>query len=124
MEEIKALFFDIWEIPWDGIVAGSGTIVYDQNKEIYKNHSFSKKTLQKIFAIAQENDIAMYVCGEEAYFTKWNTFTQWLKKTYLTIPINFVNYMPALMKLVLSKRDFTTAIFFQNPLINAVASMN
>ena len=94
---------NIWEIPWDGIVAGSGTIVYDQNKEIYKNHSFSKKTLQKIFAIAQENDIAMYVCGEEAYFT---------------------NYMPALMKLVLSKRDFTTAIFFQNPLINAVASMN
>lgn len=73
---------NIWNIPWDGIVAGSGTIVYDQNKEIYKNHSFSKKTLQKIFAIAQENDIAMYVCGEEAYFTKWNTFTQWLKKTY------------------------------------------
>ena len=27
---------NIWEIPWDGIVAGSGTIVYDQNKEIYK----------------------------------------------------------------------------------------
>ena len=70
---------NIWEIPWDGIVAGSGTIVYDQNKEIYKNHSFSKKTLQKIFAIAQENDIAMYVCGEEAYFTKWNTYTQWLR---------------------------------------------
>lgn len=40
---------NIWDIPWDGIVAGSGTIVYDQNKEIYKNHSFFKKDLTKDF---------------------------------------------------------------------------
>lgn len=34
---------NIWDIQWDGIVAGKGTLVYDENKNIYKDNSLSKK---------------------------------------------------------------------------------
>lgn len=73
---------NIWDIHWDGIVAGSGTLIYDENKTIYKDHSLSKETLKQIFQLAKDNNIAVYTCGKESFFTNWNSLTQWLQKTY------------------------------------------
>ena len=73
---------NIWDIQWDGIVAGSGTMIYDKNMNVLKNHTLPKNTLAKIFQIAKENNIAMYTCGKESFFTEWNDLTKWLKETY------------------------------------------
>lgn len=73
---------NIWDIDWDGIVAGSGTMIYDEKKKIYKNHTLSKEILKQVFQIANEHNIAVYTCGEESFFTKWNELTKWLKDTY------------------------------------------
>lgn len=73
---------NIWDVSWNGIIAGSGTMVYDENRSIYKNHTFPKEVQKKIFQIAKDNDIAMYTCGKESFFTDWNELTKWLKETY------------------------------------------
>lgn len=73
---------NVWNIHWDGIVAGSGTMIYDEKREVFKDHMLSKDTLRKIFQIANDYDIAIYTCGDQSFFTKWNDLTKWLKSTY------------------------------------------
>ena len=73
---------NIWDIRWDSIVAGSGTSIYNENISIYKDHSLPQETLKQIFQLAKENNISIYTCGKESFFTKWNELVQWLKESY------------------------------------------
>ncbi len=73
---------NIFEIEWDGIVASSGTKLYDGQCHLLKEHSLPLSVQESIFHIADQNQIAIYTCGNESYFTKESDIISWFKDTY------------------------------------------
>lgn len=73
---------NIFDVEWDAFVAGSGTKLFDQDLNLYKDHSLDINLQKELFKIASDHNIAVYTCGEESYFTEMNEYAKWLKETY------------------------------------------
>lgn len=69
-------------VKWDGFVCTAGQEVYDQNVQLIHEETHEKETMKEIFRIAEENDIAMYAIGEDAFFTKHNAYMERFREMF------------------------------------------
>lgn len=56
-------------IEWDGFIGSAGSTVYDKNFNKIQNFGFSEEELDKIFTIAREKEICLYVNGGTSFLT-------------------------------------------------------
>lgn len=61
---------DLFQIQWDGFIGSAGNVVYDSHFHKIAQQGFTFEELQKIFSIARQKGITLYVNGDSVFLTK------------------------------------------------------
>lgn len=64
----KVPVFD--DIAWDGFIGGGGNFVYDAQMQCIWKNTFLDEDMQRVFAIAKEQRLPIYVTGDEIFLTQ------------------------------------------------------
>ena len=79
---------NIFDIEWDGIIGANGMDILDGQQNMIIDNSFTKDQLQSFFDIGKDNNIPMYVAGEDIFFTGMNdTVIEFIKHYGLKNPV-------------------------------------
>ena len=83
------------DIEWDGFIGSSGSTVYDKNLHKIQNYGFTEEELNKIFSIAKEKRICLYVNGGVPFCTMEDPLAmQILRKFHVQIPSEIRDWKP------------------------------
>lgn len=115
----------LMEIPWDGIVSGTGMMVYDGQGRLICDRGFPQNTLEQIVSTAKNASLPVYMAGEEVIMTEDSDLVEpFLNKYNVTVDAvrPWTGEKPVLITLLTTDHDYARELFENIPGIELVSA--